>query len=149
VVDDYDPNEGGRGLLPDSIKKALVTGLSALFMTEEGIRSALGDMRLPKEAMAFLMQQTERSRKEIFRAVSEELKNFLSTMDLATAVRKALVGMKLEVTAQVRFVDEQRTESTIKSSLASAGSSTEPEPEEPPPGDDPGGTPRRRRARRA
>ncbi len=148
MIDDFDPNEttgteqSGRGLLPDSIKKALVSGLSALFMTEEGIRSALGDMRLPKEAMAFLLQQTERTRKEIFRAVSEELKSFLSTMDLATAVRKALVGMKLEVTAQVRFVDEQRTETSIRSKVASST-----EPEEPPPAGE--GPPRRRRARRA
>lgn len=145
MIDDYGDEAGGGGggkggLLPDSIKKALVTGLSALFMTEEGIRSALGDMRLPKEAMSFLLQQTERSRKEIFGAVSSELKSFLSTMDLATAVRKALVGMKLEVTAQVRFVDEQRTETTLTSKVASAD-------DEPP--TDEGGTPRRRRARRA
>jgi hypothetical protein len=132
--------EGGRGLLPDGIKKALVSGLSALFMTEEGIRSAIGDMRLPKEAVAFLLQQTEKSRKEIFRAVSEELKSFLTTMDLASAVRKALVGMKLEINAQVRFVEDGTTETKVTSRVAGAPATDEPT-------DDPT-SPRKRRSRR-
>jgi hypothetical protein len=107
--DDDDEAEGRDvrgGILPDSIRKALVSGISALFMTEEGIRNMLSDMRLPKDAMAYLVQQTERTRKELFRVVSQELKGFLKSADLTREVRKALLGMKVQVRAEVRFVED-------------------------------------------
>ena len=44
------PHESARYRIPDSIRKALLTGVSAVLMTEEGIRNVLGDMRLPKDA---------------------------------------------------------------------------------------------------
>ncbi|MEK7706228.1 MAG: hypothetical protein AAB426_14810 [Myxococcota bacterium] len=93
------------GILPDGLRKVLVTGLSAVFMTEEGIRGVLGDMRLPKDAMAYLAQQAERTRRELYRAVTQELQRFFESVDLTQELRKALRGMKLEVRAEVRFSD--------------------------------------------
>jgi hypothetical protein len=92
--------------LPESIRKAVVGGLSAVLMTEEGIRNAVSDMRLPKDAIAFLAQQTERTRRELYRMVSDEVKGFLGTIDIGGAMRKALSGMRVEVKAELRFVDE-------------------------------------------
>lgn len=106
MVDDSDMRQSERGILPETLKKALVTGISAVFMTEEGIRNALSDMRLPKEAMAYLIAQTQNSRRELFRVMSDELKNFLRNIDLPGEVKKALSGMKLEVKAEIKFVDE-------------------------------------------
>jgi hypothetical protein len=103
---DDDESGAQRSRLPDSIRKAVVGGLSAVFMTEEGIRNAMSDMRLPKDAIAFLAQQTERTRREVFRAVSEEVKGFLGNIDANKALRKALAGMRVEVKAELRFVDE-------------------------------------------
>ena len=103
-----DPQEATSfksGLLPESIRKALATGLSAVFMTEEGIRQSLSDMRLPKDAVSFVLQQTERSRRELFRVVSDELKSFLKEVDLTGEARRALAGLKLQIKAEVRFVD--------------------------------------------
>lgn len=103
---DDDDNSAQRSRLPDSIRKAVVGGLSAVFMTEEGIRNAVTDLRLPKDAIAYLAQQTERTRREVFRAVSEEVKGFLGNIDANKALRKALAGMRVEVKAELRFVDE-------------------------------------------
>ena len=97
----------GRGLLPDSIRRALLSSMSAVFMTEEGIRSMLTDMRLPKEAMAYLLQQTDRTRREVFRALSQELKGFLKNVDLTQEARKVLSGMRVQIRAEVRFVDDK------------------------------------------
>lgn len=105
--DDEPRGEGGKGILGDSLRKALVTGLSAVFMTEEGIRGALADMRLPKDAIGYLVQQTNNSRREVTRIVSEELKSFLSGADITGAIRKALTGMRLEVKAEIRFLDDK------------------------------------------
>jgi len=106
--DDFSDDNGGdstsnRSRIPDSIRKALMTGLSAVFMTEEGVRQAFSD--LPKDAMGYLVQQTDRSRKELYRVVSVELKNFLKSVDLSGAVRKAFTGMKVEVNAEIKFTD--------------------------------------------
>ncbi len=115
------PDEEARsGLLGDSIRKAVVSGMTALFMTEEGIRNALGDMRLPKDALAYLSQQTERTRRELFRAVSAELKSFLSGIDLSRALRKALSGMKVEVRAELRFTDEGAPKGEVTTRVADA-----------------------------
>jgi hypothetical protein len=107
IYDDDNPKAGeSRSRLPDSIRKAVVGGLSAVLMTEEGIRNAVSDLRLPKDAIAFLAHQTERTRRELYRMVSDEVKGFLGNIDLGGAMRKALSGMRVEVKAELRFVDE-------------------------------------------
>jgi len=115
-IDDTDAidDESGRAKgLTDSLRKAAVAGMTALFVTEEGIRGALGEMRLPKEALAYLAQQTDKTRRELFGAVSDELKGFLSGIDLPGELRKALKGLKLEVKAEVRFI-EDGTETAVE-----------------------------------
>ena len=104
--DDDDLKDEPKSRLPESIRKALVGGLSAVFMTEEGIRNAVSDMRLPKDAINFLAQQTERTRRELGRMVSDEVKGFLGNIDINRALRKAIAGMRVEVRAELRFVDD-------------------------------------------
>lgn len=105
-----------KGLLPESIRKALLTGISAIFMTEEGIRNTLAEMRLPKDAMGYLVQQTERTRRELFRVVSQELKGFLKSADLPRELRAVLKNMKVQVRAEVRFVDgDEAPDVTVRS----------------------------------
>lgn len=110
--------QGARaGLLPDSVRKLFVTGLSAVFMTEEGIRGVLSEMRLPKDAIASLLQQTERSRRELLRLISDELKRYLRAVDLPGEIRKALTGMRLEVNAQIRFVEDEESRSSVSAKV--------------------------------
>ncbi|MBI3179411.1 MAG: hypothetical protein HYZ27_07095 [Deltaproteobacteria bacterium] len=125
-----DPDDSGgrddpRGGLTDSIRKALLTGLSAVFMTEEGIRNVLSDMRLPKEALGYIAQQTDRTRRELFRAVNQEIKNFLKGVDWNREVRKALVGLKVEVKAIVRFREDERATPEISVRLRDSGAPPE------------------------
>ncbi len=136
MIDDFeppppiDPDEGDddpRGLLPKTLHKALVTGVSAVLMTEEGIRNALGDMRLPKEAVSYVVQQTERSRKEVFVALSKEVKRYLSNIDVSAAMRKALTGMRVEVHADIRFLDDE-IETKVKTSSTAAEDEEGPAP---------------------
>lgn len=125
MIDDYeDPPmmEDGeesdlRSLLPKTLHKALVTGVSAVLMTEEGIRHALGDLRLPKEAISYVVQQTERSRKEVFLALSNEVKRYLSNIDVSAALRKALNGMRVEVRADIRFIEDGKVETAVRTTV--------------------------------
>ncbi|MBN2359282.1 MAG: hypothetical protein JXR83_07495 [Deltaproteobacteria bacterium] len=100
-------NSAGRRLeqyLPDVVRRTLVAGLGAVLLTEEGLRSALSDLKLPKEAIAYLAAQADRSKRELSNAIARELRSFLDGVDLSRVLRRVLAGMTLEFTTQVRFV---------------------------------------------
>src|SRR5260370_14935579 len=65
------------GLVPDLVRRAVLTGVGALFMTEEGLRNLVGEMKLPKDALAFLLAQADRTRSEAVRVVTQEVRRFL------------------------------------------------------------------------
>ena len=79
------PPEQGKGFVPEIVRRAVLTGVGALFMTEEGIRNLVGDMKMPKDALAFLMAQAERTRGEVARVVTQEVRRFLESETLRRA----------------------------------------------------------------
>jgi hypothetical protein len=143
---EQDAEPGGRGILPKSLHKALVTGVSAVLMTEEGIRNALGDLRLPKEAIGYVIAQTEKSRKDLFQAVTTEIKRYLENVDVSTTLRKALTGLHVEVKADIRFIDDNAVETHTETKVhAPEPSAPEADEDAAPPAD---ATPRRGRGRK-
>jgi len=91
------------GLVPDVLRRAVLTGVGALFMTEEGIRNAVGDLKLPKDALAFLGAQAEKSRTEVARVVTQEVRRFLEGETLQRELWKLLTSVTLEVTASIQL----------------------------------------------
>jgi hypothetical protein len=104
--DDEDQREGWGGFVPDFVKKVAVAGLGALFMTEEGIRNLAGQMKLPKEVLAFIVSQAEKTKDEVGRVVTEEVRRFLRSEKLREEFLKLLSGMTIEIKAQVRLVPD-------------------------------------------
>ena len=98
------PRQGG---LHESLRRVLVGGASALTSTEEGLRTLLTERRLPKEALAALAHQTERTRKEVGRLVGREFKRALARVDVARELRRALVGLRLDVRASIRVREDK------------------------------------------
>ena len=102
-----------RGMIeknvPEMVRRVAVTGLGALFMTEEGLRGLLADLKLPKEAITYLAKQSDRTKDEFFRIVQTEFRSFLERVDLTNEMRKVLSGMALEITTEIHFkqVDQQ------------------------------------------
>jgi hypothetical protein len=101
---DDDEPEGWSSFVPDFVKKVAVAGMGALFMTEEGIRSLAGQLKLPKEVLHFILSQAERTKDEVGRVVSEELRRFLQSEKLREEFVKLLSGMTVEIKAEVRLV---------------------------------------------
>ena len=99
------------GAVTDSIRKAVFGGLSALFVSEEGIRQTIGE--LPKDALSFLLTQTDKTRKELMRVVSDELKSFLRQLDIQGEVKEMLSGLTVEVKAEISFKENGRVISKI------------------------------------
>lgn len=105
MADDEFPEEReSRGFVTEFVRKAAVAGLGAVFMGEESLRGLAGQLKLPKEALGFLLSQAEKTKDEFSRIVSEELRRFLQSERLKDEFLKLLAGMTLEVTAQVRLV---------------------------------------------
>lgn len=93
-----------RGFVPEFVRKVAVAGLGALFMTEEGLRNLAGQLKLPKEALGFILSQAERTKDEIGRVVSEEVRRFFQSEKLRDEFLKLMSGMTVEIKAEVRLV---------------------------------------------
>ena len=72
-------------------------------MSEEGIRQTIGE--LPKDALSFLLTQTDKTRKELMRVVSDELKSFRQ-LDIQGEVKEMLSGLTVEVKAEISFKEK-------------------------------------------
>ena len=99
-LDQSDPDKP-QGMVGDLLKRAVLTGVGALFLTEEGIRNAVGEMKLPKDVLAFLLSQADRTRGDVARVVTTEVRRFLESETLQRQVWKVLAGITLEVNATI------------------------------------------------
>lgn len=99
MEDDDKPKKG----ISDALRKALAAGVGAVFLTEEGIRQTVSDMKLPKEALSFLLTQGDSARKEMFHVVSKEVKKYLRSSDMERLLSQVLEHFTVEVKAEIRF----------------------------------------------
>ncbi|HKC60203.1 MAG TPA: hypothetical protein VKB92_08965 [Myxococcales bacterium] len=113
--EDDPPDEQTKGFVPDIVRRAVLTGVGALFMTEEGIRNLVGEMKLPKDALAFLVTQAERTRSEATRIVTHEVRRFLEGETLRREIWKLLTSVTLEVNATVQL--KPSSEPNIKAKI--------------------------------
>jgi hypothetical protein len=122
--------EGGRGLIPDSVKKALLSGVGALFMTEEGARRLARDWKLPKEVIGFLGQQAQGAKDEILRVLSDEIRRFLESEAVRRELGRALASMAVEVHAEIRLrpVDDGPPRPEVKATVRPSGRGHRREP---------------------
>jgi hypothetical protein len=94
---------GPRGSLADGVKKALLAGVGALFMTEEGARRLARDWKLPKEVASFLGQQASTAKDELLRLFGDEIRRFLESESLRKEFLKALADNTIEIHAEIRL----------------------------------------------
>lgn len=118
------------GVLPDMVKKLAMAGVGALFMTEEGVRNMVTEMKLPREAVTGLISQTEKARAELFKVVAVELRTFLEHSNLAGELSKALIGLSVDVQATINFRQSPTGGASPTVSVSVAKSSDEDAPEE-------------------
>lgn len=98
---------GGRGFIADGVKKAILAGVGALFMTEEGARRLAREWKLPKEVIGFIGQQASSAKEEVLRALSDEIRRFLESDAVRKELGRALETMSVEVHAEIRLRRDQ------------------------------------------
>ncbi|MBL8909706.1 MAG: hypothetical protein JNM17_03275 [Archangium sp.] len=100
-------DDGRRGFVPDFVRRMAWAGIGAVFMSEEGIRRLAGQLKLPKEALGFLLSQAEKTKDEIGRVVSDEVRKLLQSERVRDELLKMIAGMTIEVRAEVKLVPDR------------------------------------------
>ena len=108
---------GLRSVIPELVRKVAVAGLGAVFMTEEGLRNLAGQLKLPKEVLSTVLGQAERTKEEIGRVLSEEIRRFLQSEKLRNEFLKMIAGMTIEVRAEVKLVPDRLKDQSDAPSL--------------------------------
>ena len=93
--------------VPDIVKRTVLGGLGAVFATEEGIRKFVQESHLPKEVAAYLMDQAQATKKELYRIIAGELREWLERVDLERVLLRLLTSLTFEITTQVRLVPNE------------------------------------------
>jgi hypothetical protein len=109
-----EPGKSDRGFVGEVLRKAAVAGLGALFMTEEGVRNLAGQLKLPKEALGYLLAQAEKTKDEVGRVITEEVRKFLQSEKLREEFAKLVAGMAVEVTARIRLVPDSEAAANLE-----------------------------------
>jgi hypothetical protein len=94
---------GARGFVADAVRKAVLTGLGAVFLTEEGARKLAREWKLPKEIVSYVVGQAGGAKDEIVRVVNEEIRKFFQSEALRREFLRLLSSMSIEVQAEIRL----------------------------------------------
>lgn len=106
-----------RGGVGEMVRRALLAGVGAVFMTEENIRKTMADLKVPKEAFSYLVGQADRTRTEATRILRNEVRRFLNSEAFRKELVRLLSGLTLEIKAEVRLRPEgsrEAFEGTLK-----------------------------------
>lgn len=93
-----------KGLLGDTVKKVFTAGVSAAFMSEEGIKSYLSELKLPKEALNMLIQGANKSKDEITQRVTKEVVGIIEKIDFVKEFSKFAETHKFKITAEIDII---------------------------------------------
>ena len=94
-------------VIGDLAKRALMTGIGAVFVSEETLRGQLSDMKLPKEAMHAVAAQADKTKREIVAAIARETREFLSKLEVDKVLARALVGTTVEIQTRIRVLPKE------------------------------------------
>ncbi len=100
-----------KNLMGETLKKVLSVGVGAAFMTEESIRSYLGDLKVPKEILGVLLQSANKGKDEITQRVSKELIGIVSKIDWVKEVARFAETHKFKISAEIDIVKKNNNES--------------------------------------
>ncbi|MBO9667217.1 MAG: hypothetical protein J7501_10445 [Bdellovibrio sp.] len=101
-----------KGLLGDTVKKVFTAGVSAAFMTEEGLRSYLSELKLPKEALNLLIQSANKSKEDITNRVSKEVVGIIEKIDFVKEFSKFAETHKFKITAEIDIIKKDSDKNT-------------------------------------
>ncbi len=95
--------KGFEAMIPGILRRSIISGLNTA-LSDEGIRGAVSEKNIPKEAVGFVLSQADNTRREILRIVSREVRTFLENVDFGGEIAKILTTLSFEIRTEVRFI---------------------------------------------
>ncbi len=95
--------------LSEGLKKLLTTGISAVLMSEEGVRQYVQELKLPKDALGTLVKGIAKSKEEIVTRVGTEFSKLVEKIDLIEEMAKFLRENKIKISAEIEFSKKEKT----------------------------------------
>jgi hypothetical protein len=93
---------GAATAVQEALRKVLLTGMGALFLTEEGARRLAREWKLPKDVIGYLGTQASGAKDEVLRIFSDEVRRFFESEAVRREFVKALASVVVEVKAEIR-----------------------------------------------
>jgi hypothetical protein len=99
--------ESGRrrldSVIPELIKRAVEIGVEKASEAPDNLKEFVGGMKLPREAVNYLLAQVEETKNGLFRVVAKEVREFLEHTNLAGEMQKMLTTVQFEISTTIRF----------------------------------------------
>lgn len=111
--------DDAKRVLPELIRKVVEAGIERLAEGPENVRQRLGDLRLPKDALASLLTQLDEGKAGLYRALAKELRDFLESTNFSEEFVAALTKLSFEIKTEVRLIpnDAGRPRPNVKSNV--------------------------------
>lgn len=98
------------GKASEMMRKALTLGVGAIFLSEEAIRSLLGELKLPKEFLSGTLDLAQKSRKEFLEVFAKEVLSKLSDkIDVRSAMLDLIRGHEFQFEVRVRVREREES----------------------------------------
>jgi hypothetical protein len=101
-------------LMPDILKKAVLISIGGVLLTEETIRKILGELKISKEIVSIIVQQSNKAKDEIVRVLSGEFRTIFRSVNLKNEINKMLKDLKVRVQMEVDFESKKKGKSYLK-----------------------------------
>jgi hypothetical protein len=101
--DEVSGGPGTVGFVADVVRKAVLTGVGALFLTEEGARKVAREWKLPKDLATYLVSQASGAKDEVLRVLGQELRRLLDSETFRREILKSVENMTVEIHAEMRL----------------------------------------------
>ena len=104
MAEDKRSRDTEQARLTETLKKLMTAGLGAAFMTEESIRSYLGELKLPKDVLNALLQSAHKSKQDLLDKVGEEIVKIISRIDFVSEASRFVEEHKFRITAEIEVL---------------------------------------------
>ncbi len=98
---------GLERIIPDLVKRFLEAGFDRLSEGPDSVRRAVGEMKLPREALASILSQLDETKAGVYRVVAKEVRDFLGQKGFAEELARALTALSFEIRTEVRFIPNE------------------------------------------
>lgn len=100
-------------------KKVINSVISSLSIPEDVIKRSLIDRKVPVELINFIIQQLNNRKKNLTRIIKDEVKRYLSAIDISGEIQKVLSSIVIEIKTEIRLLPSEDKGRKYKSKVKS------------------------------